>query len=319
MREQTNCLYDFEPFRIDPLKRKLLCNGQDLQIKSKAFDTLLFLVQRQGEVVSKDELMSAVWSDTIVEENNLTQQISTLRKKFSEHAAGGEHEFIVTMPKQGYKFAQPVKEIFRDGEDIILREVTKSSITIDICEEKNSELQKKQGGSRSFPRFLFFPEIREILLGSILAVMVVFTSIYIEDYRNNSITPLQRSIAVMDFEALDGNEKSSFYSTGITRTLTAKIGNMETMILRPVGSSGRFFGQERDVIAEGHKLGVDVVLEGSVQNDGERVRVAVIAWDMKANRKLWGEVFTKDAPNAFSFQDEISEEIISAIQTRLLN
>ena len=66
MKEQINCLYDFEPFRIDPLKRKLLCNGQDLQIKSKAFDTLLFLVQRKGDVVTKDELMSAVWSDTIV-------------------------------------------------------------------------------------------------------------------------------------------------------------------------------------------------------------------------------------------------------------
>jgi TolB-like protein len=162
--------------------------------------------------------------------------------------------------------------------------------------------------------------MREILLGSILSVMVVFTSIYIEDHKNNlAAAPLQKSIAVMDFEALEGNEKSSFYSTGITRTLTAKIGNMETMVLRPVGASGRFFGQERDVIAEGRKLGVDVVLEGSVQNDGERVRVAVIAWDLKTNRKLWGEVFTKEAPNAFSFQDEISEEIISALHARLLN
>lgn len=319
MREQINCLYDFEPFRIDPLKRKLLCHGQDLQIKAKAFDTLLLLVQRNGEVVSKDELMSVVWSDTVVEENNLTQQISTLRKKFSEHGAG-EQEFIVTMPKQGYKFTQPVKEVFCDHDHIFMREVAKSSITIDICDEENPQVEKKRSRSSGFPRFLCFPEMREILLGCILMVAVVFISIYIEDHKNNSLAaPLQRSIAVMDFEALDDNEKSSLYSAGITRTLTAKIGNMESMILRPAGSSGRFFGQERDVIAAGHKLRVDIVLEGSVQNDGERVRVAVVAWDLKANRKLWGEVFTKDASNVFSFQDKITEEIISAVQARLTN
>lgn len=318
MKEQNNYFYDFGAFRLDTLKRNLLHNGQDLQIKPKAFETLLFLIERRGEIVSKSELMNAVWANTFVEENNLTQQISALRKKIGEFGAGDE--FIVTMPKQGYKFVQIVKETKCGDEKSFLSENAQQETIFDVFENENIWKRVKQNPLKELVRFLFFTQMREITLGCLLMVMVVWFSIYIEDRHEMArLAKLQRSIAVLEFEPLDGNEKSSLYSTGITRTLTAKIGNLETMVLRPVGSSGKFYGQERDVVAIGNELQADIILEGSVQNEGELVRVAVVAWDSKANRQIWGDVFTKDSSSAFVIQDEVAGEIISAVQNRLLN
>jgi DNA-binding winged helix-turn-helix (wHTH) protein/TolB-like protein len=311
MKEQDECLYDFGSFRMNALKRQLLRGGEVVPLASKAFNTLLILVRRHGETVTKDELMDAVWCDTAVEENNLTQQISTLRKRLGEHA--GENSFIATIPGQGYSFIAPVKKTFFEDE-IFFEEITKSSITIDICDEP----AKNQLPNRQAPAWHL--HLSEALLGCILMTLVVIASFMIENRKSNlMLTGATRSIAVLDFRALDHNEKSNFHSSGITRTLTAKIGNLESLVLRPVGSSEKFIGQERDFIEVGRELAADVVLEGSVQNDGELVRVAVVAWDTKNNRQIWGDVFTKNASDAFGFQDEISEKIISAIQKRLLN
>ena len=77
-------VYQFGPFRIDAVKRVLFRDGQPVPLTSKSLDTLLMLVEHQGRVVAKDDLMKALWPDTVVEENNLTQQISTLRKALGE-------------------------------------------------------------------------------------------------------------------------------------------------------------------------------------------------------------------------------------------
>src|SRR5690242_17884531 len=73
-------VYEFGSFRVDPLKRQLFSNGIPVQLTSKAFDTLAVLLKNRAATVSKNDLMNAVWGDTAVEENNLTQQISALRK-----------------------------------------------------------------------------------------------------------------------------------------------------------------------------------------------------------------------------------------------
>lgn len=318
MKEQNNYFYDFGAFRLDTLRRNLLFNGQDLQIKPKAFETLLFLVERRGEIVSKSELMNAVWADTFVEENNLTQQISSLRKKIGEFAEGDE--YIVTMPKQGYKFVQPVREIRCADVRIAVPQTAPQTFVSTQAEAENIWSNFERNPLKAIINFLFFTQMREIVLGCLLMVAVVWFSIYIEDRKETArINRLTKSIAVLEFEPLDGNEKSSLYSAGITRTLTAKIGNLETMILRPAGVSGKFYGQERDVVAIGNELQADIILEGSVQNEGELVRVAVVAWDSKSNRQIWGDVFTKNCSNAFTMQDEVSKEVISGIQNRLLN
>src|SRR5437763_15976983 len=86
-------IYEFGPFRLNVNKRLLLKGDMTVPLTSKAFDTLLALIENSGEVIEKDSLLNRVWPDTIVEEKNLTIAISTLRKALGETPS--EHQFIV--------------------------------------------------------------------------------------------------------------------------------------------------------------------------------------------------------------------------------
>ena len=105
-------LYEFGPYRIDTVKRLLLCGGRAVQVTSKAFDTLILLVENRGRLLEKAEMMEALWPDTFVEEINLTVHISALRKALGERP--NEHLYIVTVPGRGYRFVAPVRESASD-------------------------------------------------------------------------------------------------------------------------------------------------------------------------------------------------------------
>jgi DNA-binding winged helix-turn-helix (wHTH) protein/Tfp pilus assembly protein PilF len=100
-------IYEFGEFRVEAGRRMLLRNGDPIPLTPKVFDTLLHLVKRNGEVLEKEELMRAVWPDTIVEENNLNQNISTLRRVLKER--NGENRYILTIPGRGYRFIASVQ------------------------------------------------------------------------------------------------------------------------------------------------------------------------------------------------------------------
>jgi Tol biopolymer transport system component/DNA-binding winged helix-turn-helix (wHTH) protein len=126
--EQNNTVYEFGPFRLDVQKRLLARDGEIVSLKPKAFDTLLALIRADGQVVGKDELMSRVWPDTIVEEGNLTFNISTLRKALGDDPR--RHEYIVTIPGEGYQFVAGVRARF---DELVVHEST--SITIEEEDE----------------------------------------------------------------------------------------------------------------------------------------------------------------------------------------
>ncbi len=100
-------IYDFADFRVDPGQRLLLHGGVQVAIPPKVFDTLLLLVRQQGKILEKQELLLALWPDTAVEENNLTQHISTLRRILGDTRA--ENRFVATISGFGYRFIAPVE------------------------------------------------------------------------------------------------------------------------------------------------------------------------------------------------------------------
>src|SRR6516164_7853870 len=106
-------LYEFGPFRVDPEKELLLREGETVPLTPKTFQILLVLIRNKKEVVTKDELLRAVWPDTFVEEANLSRNIFLLRKALGESPQ--DHRYIVTVPGRGYRFAEDVK-IFPDQE-----------------------------------------------------------------------------------------------------------------------------------------------------------------------------------------------------------
>jgi len=113
----SKVVYEFGPFRMDPDKQVLLRDGQAIAVSPKAFETLLVLVRRGREVVSKEELMKEIWPDSFVEETNLSQHIFKLRKALGDTLEG--ERYIVTLPGRGYRFAVPVRTI-TDGSQALI-------------------------------------------------------------------------------------------------------------------------------------------------------------------------------------------------------
>jgi DNA-binding winged helix-turn-helix (wHTH) protein/tetratricopeptide (TPR) repeat protein len=102
--------YEFGAFRLDTAKHLLFRGSQAVPLTPKAFETLLILVEKSGQAVSKDELMQEIWPDTFVEEGSLTRNISVLRKIFQESPS--QHDYIETIPKLGYRFVAPVRKVY---------------------------------------------------------------------------------------------------------------------------------------------------------------------------------------------------------------
>src|ERR1700682_5016155 len=119
MSHQLSHSYSFGPYRLNVTDRLLLRDERSVQLPQKAFETLLTLVENNSRVVSKDELMSRLWPDTFVEENNLAHYISLLRKTLGS-------EFIETVPKIGYRFVASVREIRSEEPGAVFIERTRT-------------------------------------------------------------------------------------------------------------------------------------------------------------------------------------------------
>src|SRR5262245_22539529 len=117
-------VYEFGPFRLDLKERLLLRENESVSLIPKAFDLLVALVESGGRLVEKDELMRRVWPDSFVEEGNLAQNISLIRKALGESETA---KFIETVPRRGYRFIASVREIRDSGANLVLLEQVRSS------------------------------------------------------------------------------------------------------------------------------------------------------------------------------------------------
>src|SRR5262245_53937460 len=109
MNDSNKLFYEFGPFRLDAGERQLWRDGAEVQLTPKAFGVLLLLVKQNGHALSKEDFMREVWPDTIVEEKNLTDNISILRQVLGDNPQ--EPRFIKTVPRHGYRFVADVREV----------------------------------------------------------------------------------------------------------------------------------------------------------------------------------------------------------------
>ncbi|MBC7909768.1 MAG: alpha/beta fold hydrolase, partial [Pyrinomonadaceae bacterium] len=147
MPRQIGHLYEFGAFRVDTAERLLFCGEDPVSLTPKVFDTLLLLVENCGHVLGKEELMQKVWPDSFVEENNLAQNISILRKVLGEGAEG--LKFIETVPKRGYRFVAQVRETGGEPEtNIIVRERARARVVIEEDDDEEPAFQSLSRATR---------------------------------------------------------------------------------------------------------------------------------------------------------------------------
>ncbi len=143
MSKQINHIYEFGEFQLQTAERLLLREGQSISLTPKAFETLLVLVQSSGHVVEKDELMKRVWADAYVEEANLARNVWALRKVLGDDK--GEHSYIETIPKLGYRFLAPVTELEDEADGVLIKRSIRARIVSEEEETSETEVRMPTG------------------------------------------------------------------------------------------------------------------------------------------------------------------------------
>ena len=225
---------------------KVLFRGNDpAPLTPKAVETLLVLVERQGQVVTKDELIRIVWPDTFVEENNLAQNISLLRRVLGE---SGGPQFIETVPKRGYRFVGPVVEQAATDHGAVAVSATEPTL-----QTRRTSLMSVLAAAG--------------VAAAILASVAVWRSM-------GSVTALQ-SIAVMTFDEMGLDQAHQYSGDGIADELTTQLGRESGLKVAARTSAFALRDRKMDAREIGRTLGVDALLEGSVLQAKDRVRIAV--------------------------------------------
>ena len=311
-------IYEFGEFRLDAVRMLLLHDGEVVPLQPKAFDLLQALLESGGRLLSKGELLNEVWRGQFVEEGNLTQNISILRKALCENR--GERRYILTVPGHGYRFVATVTK-FSLGED----DDFQFRLQMRKRPNKSSVIATSPGAENptTFPSVsaLHKPLIRlSVVLILVLSGVGIFAGYSL--WKTNPSAPASvlevRSIAVLPFGAI-GADAEEYLCIGLADALITKLSNIRNVVVRPTNSVIKYADQRPPLTIAGRDLKVDALLDGRVQRFGDRIRVTVQLVRASDGAVLWGDAFEERFTNIFALQDWISERVAHSLVSNLSN
>ncbi len=234
MSRPANRIYEFGSFRLDPAEHVCLRGSEPVSLRPKEFALLVALVQNHGHVLTKDELLKGVWADQFVEEGNLNRHISSLRKALGE--TPGELQFVETVPKVGYRFVAPVKEIGDRSGDMVIERHTIARIVSEEEEEADEHLVLKPAltakallkghEGRSKPK-------RQLAFAGLGVLLVIFMLALTKpwDSRKSPVpaaTPAVKSLAVLPFKSIGEVQEDEYLGLGMADALITKLATSES-------------------------------------------------------------------------------------------
>jgi TolB-like protein/DNA-binding winged helix-turn-helix (wHTH) protein/Flp pilus assembly protein TadD len=313
----TGEVFLFEGFRLDRqgggLYRQDECGGfVPVAIGSRALDTLVVLVEQPGKLVSRDEIMAAVWPATVVEDNNLSTQIAALRRVLDQ--GRGEASCIQTVPGRGYRFVAPVTPVGRAASPASAAPSGNGSDG-PIAEKKPARgpgAQVRVGRTGPAPT----PRGRHRFWGGIAAT-VISALVALGNWRSLWSGDARRaprlSIVVLPFANLSDDREQQYFADGITDDLTTDLSRLAHMFVISRNTAFTYRDKPADAKQIGRELGVRYVLQGSVRRSGDQVRVNAQLIDAETDAHLWAERFDRDTGDLFALQNEITARIAVAL------
>lgn len=299
-------VYEFEQFRLDAKSHRLFlrADGKLVPLTPKAVELLLFLVQNRGRVLTKDELLEAVWDNSFVEEANLSQTIFVLRKALGENKK--KPRFILTVPNRGYQFIAAVKEVHEHAEDNIL---ASEIIGFDRPPEPEVQSPHTTVPSRKSAKLLW------------LAVPLILLLTFGVYWFYPAAKPLKaseiKSIAILPFEDLSEGQTVKYLGVSLPDALVKQFGELKRVAVRPTRTVLKYADSREDASLIGRELQVDAVLDGRIQLVGDRLRVSVQLIRTADNATLWTENFDDEFTNFFAVQDSISQQVVQSLALQL--
>lgn len=313
MATQVNVLYEFGSFHLAPPERLLLCEGQPVSLTPKAFDLLLALVDRSGHLVEKEELLRVVWPDSFVEEGNLAVTISLLRKALNDDR--GRHRYIETVSKKGYRFVAEVKR--HDDQELVIANKGAAGPPANESSVANVAVSVSEPASAFNRNFEF---VRSILAVSFFIGLLAFLVIAFTRHRAAASQPANsaiRSLAVLPFQTMATNRSDKFLEIGMADAVITKLANTGKIIVRPTSAIQQYAGSQLTPQAMGREQGVDAVLDGRIQREGDRVRVTVQLIRVQDGVQLWADSFDKHFTDIFGLEDSLAEMAAQSIRLEL--
>lgn len=297
--------YGFHGYRLDAVSRELLApGGEPIALTAKALDVLLQLIEHRDRVMSKDELLAAVWPGRVVEENNLTQAISALRRALGTGA--GDHRYIVTVPGRGYRFVAALED----------------EAPVAAADALLPDQAATTAAPQRWPRRWGWGVLT---VASLAIMLVATTALWQRPSRNATAAGPERAqptLAVLPFRTLgDGTQRGVdvMLELGMAETLIARLSRSTSLRVLSLGSMQAFVGDEVDPLRTGMRLGADYVVDGSTQHVGDRIRVNARLMTLPDGRTLWAGTFDQAPDKVFTLQDTLAEGMSAALSLQYPN
>ncbi len=259
--------------------------GKAVNLRSQSAEVLSVLAGRPGEIVSKDALMQAVWPDTFVTEDSLTQCIADIRRAVGDDA----HVIVETLPKRGYRLnADPL-----DAAD------------------PNAAAGTVRARMRS--------SRRSLVLAAIVLVAAAIGAYYgVEIWRAGPVRSSDMPrIAVLPFEDFSAGADKGYLSDAVAEGLITELARSKTYAVIARNSSFRYRDKSTDAREIGEELGVDYLLEGSQQKIGDRLKVTAQLLNAHDGSHLWANTYNREVGDLFVVQEEIIRTLADRVGRRI--
>jgi DNA-binding winged helix-turn-helix (wHTH) protein/TolB-like protein len=309
----SKVLYEFDQFRLNPADHSLLCGEKPVSLTPKSFDILVTLIERNGQLVTKDELMRKIWPDSFVEEANLSVNVSALRKALGDTP---EHQqYIETVPKLGYRFIARVT-----ARNSSLAPVVEIPRAAEAPQQNNQADAKPPASVLPISEPSDDKRQRWLLLAAAAAIVllaVIGFAIFRKRPLAIRVIPEPRRLAILPFQNMRKDPASDFLGYSLADAVITKLGYVQTLRIRPSYAIEKYRDQVVEIPKVGADLDVDTLLTGNFIRDGDDLRITCQLIDVKSRNILWKGAFDLRYQKLLTVQDQVAEQIIQGLELNL--
>src|SRR5712672_3555709 len=305
--------YRFGQFVLDPRRRTLSRADSPVFLTPKAFDVLTFLVQNPNRLVTKEELLQAVWGDTFVEEGNLTQYISHLRKALGDHPE--DTRLIVTIARKGYQFTPDVT--VPEAAD------TPKQAAVQVSTAEGSLAATQPAVRSPLDRAVPKEEKRWRKAAVVSAFAVLLVVVCFASWRHfGGMTPPRSQkimLAVLPFENLTGDPNKEYLADGLTEETISQLGRLNPEQLGVIARTSVMGYKHKDERLDqiGRDLSVQYVLENSLRESGNHIRLTAQLIQVKDQTHLWSQDYDYPVKDILTVEDDLAKTVAHEIRVRL--
>jgi TolB-like protein/DNA-binding winged helix-turn-helix (wHTH) protein/Flp pilus assembly protein TadD len=283
-----------------------------LKLKPTQMELLLLLIERRGELVTREQIVGRIWGeDVFLDTNNsINTAVSRIRQVLRDNAE--QPRFVETVTGRGYRFIASVVE----GREAVAAEPAAAQSAAAAGEVRESPKEPVSlNRAETFSR----RRVYVVALGLLLAVSASLTFWWFHSKARRAAANQRVMVAVLPFENLTGDASQEYFSDGLTEEMIAQLGRFDPQHLGLIARTSVMHYKDSHAPLEqiGRELGVQYVLEGTVRRDSGRVRISAQLIQVKDQTHLWARQYDRELSNLLVLQSEIAQEIADEIQTSL--